>query len=241
MSDDNFETSKHQTNSGGNVPIGDVSGNGIGHDGNGHDNTPMSVPKPVKNMLDMFKSTRNPSIAGVGTLLTALPHYKLSEAKDWVRLHPDEENYWSTELCFVTVPIKGQKKDLLHLISEDLAKAYLPADRIQRFRLALATKPYDVFFLCHVPSQNIDNTWNDSNVRGCLQAKTKWAQATSRKEENAEGYQITFAYDQDSFPEPKWPTQSLDELILVTFNDRMITSNDHPGLLRLIGAKQALT
>jgi hypothetical protein len=67
MSDDNFETSKHQTNSGGNVPIGDVSANGIGHDGNGHDNTPMSVPKPVKNMLDMFKSTRNPSIAGVGT------------------------------------------------------------------------------------------------------------------------------------------------------------------------------
>jgi hypothetical protein len=217
--------------------IGDVNNNIVGFS----DGVPMQVPKPTKNTLDMFKSTRDPSIAGVETLLTALPHYKLSEAKDWGRLHPDEENYWSAELCFVTVPIKGQKKDLLHLINEDVAKRYLPADRIQRFRLALATKPHDVFFLCHVPSQNLDNTWNDTNLRACLQAKTTWAQAASRKGENAEGYQITYARDQDSFPEPKWPTQSLDELILVTFNDRMITSDNHPGLLRLIGAKQSLS
>ena len=71
----------------------------------------MSIPKPSKSTLDMFKSTRDPSIAGVETLLTALPHHKMSDAKDWVRLHPDEENYWSAELCFVTVPIKGQKRD----------------------------------------------------------------------------------------------------------------------------------
>jgi hypothetical protein len=72
----------------------------------------------------------------------------------------------------VHVPIKGQKRDLLHLINEELAECYLPSDRIQRFRLALATKPYDVFFLCHVPSQNLDNAWNDSNLRACHQAKT---------------------------------------------------------------------
>jgi len=60
---------------------------------------PMSIAKPTKSQLDMFKSTRDPSIAGVETLLTALPHHKLSEAKDWVRLHPEEEHYWSAELC----------------------------------------------------------------------------------------------------------------------------------------------
>jgi hypothetical protein len=204
------------------------------------DEVPMSIAKPTKSQLDMFKSTRDPSIAGVETLLTALPHHKLSEAKDWVRLHPDEEHYWSAELCFVTVPIKGQKRDLLHLINEDLAKRYLPSDRIQRFRLALATKPHDAFFLCHVPSQNLDNIWNDTSLRACLQGKVKWVQATSRKGENAEGYQITYARDQDSFPQPSWPKQTLDELILVTFNGRMIDSDNHPGLLRLIGAKQSL-
>ena len=205
------------------------------------DDAPMSIPKPSKSILDMFKTTRDPSIAGVETLPTALPHHKVSDAKDWVRLHPDEESYWSAELCFVAVPIMGQKRDLLHLINEDLAKRYLPSKRIERFRLALPTKPHDVFFLCHVPSQNLDNTWNDTNLRACLQAKIKWVQATSRKAENAEGYQITYARDQDSFPEPSWPKQTLDELILVTFTDRMIDNDNHPGLLRLIGAKQSLS
>lgn len=158
-----------------------------------------------------------------------------------MRLHPDEAEYWSPEYCFVHVPVKGQKRDTLHLINEAIAKQFLPSDRIQRFRLALATKPHDVFFLCHVPSQNLDNTWNETSVRACLQAKMKWAQATSRKGENAEGYQITYARDPDSFPEPTWPKQTLDELILVTFAGRMIESDDHPGLLRLVGAKQSLS
>ena len=171
---------------------------------------------------------------------TALPHHGLSDARDWCRLHPNEETYWSPEFCFVTVPIKGQKRDLFHLIAEDLAVQHLEGARIQRFRLALATKPYDVFFLCHVPSQNLENSWNDTNLRGCIQAKTTWAQAVSRKAEGVDEYKITFAQNQDAFPEPNWPKQSLDDLILVTFAGRMIDSVDNPALLRLIGAKQSL-
>jgi hypothetical protein len=152
---------------------------------------PLSIKKPGEFKLDMFKSTRDPSIANVETLITALPHFKISEAKDWARLHPDEATYWSDELCFVNVPIIGQKRDTLHLITEKLAERYLPSNRIQRFRLTLATKPHDVFFLCHVPSRNMDNAWNDTNYLACLQAKMSWVQATSRKGENVEGYQIS--------------------------------------------------
>ena len=166
-------------------------------------------------------------VANVETLLTALPHHTLKEAGDYCRLHPDEENYWSPELCFVSVPVKGQKRDTLHLIEEELAMRYLPSGRIQRFRLALATTPQDIFFLCHVPSRNLDNKWNDSNLHGCLQAKTLWTQATSRRDEGADEYKIDFALDQDAFPEPNWPTQKLDQLILVTFSGRMI---DHEEL-----------
>jgi hypothetical protein len=42
--------------------------------------------------------------------------------------------------------VKGQKRDTLHLIEEDLALRYLPSGKILRFRLALASKPFDVFF-----------------------------------------------------------------------------------------------
>jgi hypothetical protein len=207
------------------------------------DQAPISIPKPSKSKLDRFKSTGAPSIAGVETLLAALPHHKLSETNDWARLHPKEAEYWSCEYCFVHVPIKGQKRDTLHLVAEEIAKRHLPPKRIQRFRLALASKPYDVFFLCHVPSQNLDNDWNKSNLQACLQGKTRWVQANSRKAEgaNAEGYQIIFARNEEAFPEPNWPKQTLNEIIEVAFNGRMIDCEDHPGLLRLIGEKQSLS
>src|SRR5262249_26478437 len=147
-----------------------------------------------------------PTIAGVGTLLTALPHHSMAEAKDFVRLHPNEEEYWSSELCFVTVPIRGQR-ERLHLITEDLAMQHLDSRNIQRFRLALATKPHNEFFLCHVPSQNLGNPWNETNLKGCNEAKERWAQALSRRDENIDGYKINFTIDPDAFPEPVWATE----------------------------------
>jgi hypothetical protein len=198
----------------------------------------ISIAKPTEFDLDKFKSKRAAVVASVETLQTALPHHNIAQAKDFVRLHHNEETHWSPELCFVNVPIKGQKRDTLHLIEEELAMRYLPSARILRFRLVLGAKPGDVFFLCHVPTRNCDNSWNGSNLQACEQAKTRWTMATSRKEEGVEAYKIDAARDADAFPEPEWPTQSLVDLIGKTFAGRMIDSEDHPGLLRLIGAKQ---
>jgi hypothetical protein len=205
-------------------------------DNNSTDQAPIAKPSTFN--LGKFKSKRGAAIANVETLQGALPHHSISQAKDFVRLHPDEDKYWSPELCFVNVPVQGLRRDTLHLIDEDLALQYLAGGKILRHRLALATKPFDVFFLVHVPSQNIDNSWNTSNLQACEQAKSQWVQVTSRKAEGAEQYKIDFARDRDAFPEPKWPKQSLEDLIGTTFTGRTITSDDHPALLRLIGAKQ---
>ena len=201
----------------------------------------LSIAKPSAFNLDKFKSKRGAAVANVETALEALPHHNIAAAKDFARLHEDEDEYWSSELCFVSVPIKGEKRDTLHLIDEDLAVRFLSSGRIQRFRLALATKPFDIFFLCHVPTQNFDNTWNQSSLEACERAKTQWVQATSRKAEGKENYKLTFAKDADAFSLPKWPTQSLDEIITKTFEGRMIDREDHPVILRLIGAKQKLS
>ena len=202
---------------------------------------PNSIPKPSIFNLDKFKSKRASTVAGVDTLQAGLPHNKLAQAKDFVRLHPDEDAFWSPELCFVNVPIKGQKRDTLHLIDEELALDFLPSGKMLRFRLALATKPHDVFFLCEVPTRNEDNTWNASNLVACENAKTTWVQATSRKEEGVDGYKIAAARDPNAFPEPKWPVQSLADLIDKAFAGRMIDHEEHPALLRLIGAKQSVS
>jgi hypothetical protein len=202
---------------------------------------PTSIAKPGEFNLSKFKSKRASAMANVETLLNGLPHHRISDAGDFVRLHSNEQRYWSDELCFVSVPIKGAKKDVLHLIDEDLAMQYLESKVIKRFRLALATKPNDRFFLCHVPTRNLDNRWNETILDGLEKAKSLWTWVTSRSDEGIEEYKSTFAREQDSFPDPQWPTQSLDQLIAKTFEGRMIDRADHAGLLRLIGAKPVVS
>jgi hypothetical protein len=198
---------------------------------------PQSIAKPEGFDLNKFKSTRAAAMANVETLVTALPIHTIAQAKDFVRLHPNEDDYWSDELCFVNVPVKGQR-DTLHLIVEDLAMRFLPSAKIMRCRLALAMKPYETLFLCQVPTRNLDNTFNSSSLTGCEQAKKLWTEVTSRRDEGVDSYKVTAAKDQDALTEPKWPTQTLQELIWHTFAGRIIDREDHPGLLRLIGARQ---
>jgi hypothetical protein len=203
--------------------------------------TPLAIAKPSGGFdLNKFKSKRAAAVANIETLPTSLPVHNMAAAKDHIRMHSDETNYWSDELCFVKVPIKGQKRDTLHLIDEDLAMQFLESGEILRCRLALAAKPYDVFFLCEVPTQNLDNDWNKSNLEGCEKAKTQWTKQTSRKGEGVEAYKNTAARDPGAFPEPNWPTQSLGELIERAFVGRIIETENHPALLRKIGAKQPL-
>ena len=81
------------------------------------------------------------------------------------------------------MPVNGEKKDLLHFIDEEIATKYLPEKRIKRFRLALGSKPYGVFFLAMIPTVNLDNSWNSSMVAACEQAKEHWVSVSSRKAE----------------------------------------------------------
>ena len=204
---------------------------------------PLSIEKPKGSGLARFKST-NLEPVKVETLLTGLPHYAMSAAKDWVRLHPDEATYWSDEYCFVDVPIQGQKDNTLHLITADLARK-LPPGRVQKFRLALASKPNDVFFLAHVPSRNLDNEWNKTNLQACEQAKKLWTMVTSQREKGIEGYHIdSSAAEKEGkkpFPDPQWPKETLDELIEATFAGRMILSETDPAWVRLVGGAQKLS
>lgn len=98
----------------------------------------MSIAKPSFS-LDKFKSKRAAALANVETLLTALPHYNIAQAKDFVRLHPDETAYWSPELCFANVPIKGQKRDTLHPDRRRISDAFLAA----RAHSSLPPRPGD--------------------------------------------------------------------------------------------------
>jgi hypothetical protein len=198
----------------------------------------QSIAKPDKFSLKKFKSTL--VTHSVNIALNVLPIHSMADAKDFVRLHPTE---WTDELCFCMVPIKGSSRDSLHLIEEEIAVQCLRPKKIIRQRLALASKPNDQFFLCIVPSQNLDNIWAISNLAACEKAKTLWTEAVSLRPEGKEGYADSAADDPELFGEPNWPAQSIDELIGSTLkpSDRMIDRRNHPALDRLLGRKSQVT
>jgi hypothetical protein len=200
-----------------------------------------TIAKPDKpGFLSRFKSRRPPTISGVASPLNPLKVMKIADALDFVRLHPDEEFGWTEELCFVQVPIKGEKQPKLHLIDEDLAMSRLPSKQIIRHRLALAAMPHDTLFFCIVPSQNLENSFNKSACKYCGEAKTRWVKVTSRKAEGYDDYKSEYAEDPEAFPETNWGTHSAEEWCEITFRDVSIFEPNHPGWLRLIGAKPDL-
>jgi hypothetical protein len=205
---------------------------------------PLSIEKPPPGeILARFKTKRSPD-ERIQTLLPALPHLKISDAKDYVRLHPDDA-YWSDEYCFVMIPVPGLKDSVPHLLASDLAETRPPGS-LQYFRLALASKPHNQFFLAHVPSRNLDNEWNRSNLEACVAARTSWKQVISRKSEGLEGYLIKPTESElrgegDPFPQPNWPTESLDALVAKTFDGRMILDRESPAWRRLVGLRQKLS
>ena len=76
----------------------------------GEEVVPLKIVKPAAGFMEKFRSKRPPTIAGVETVLAALPILRLGDVRDFFRVHPDEENHWSPELCFVSVPIKGSRR-----------------------------------------------------------------------------------------------------------------------------------
>jgi hypothetical protein len=199
------------------------------------------IKKPGGFSLDKF-AVKKPVNRGVETLQGVLQVLRLADVNDFFRLHDDEEAYWSVPLCFVNVPILGVKKETLHLIDENLAIKHLPPKKIIRHRLALATKPGDILFLAQIPSTNLDNSWNVSTLQAAQQGKSFWTGLASLKEAGEERYEVTKARDFDAFEKPKWTGKSLTELIVATFlpGGRIIEVEEHPGLLRSLGAKLPL-
>ncbi len=64
----------------------------------------LTIAKPATSALDKFKSRRAATIANVEALPTKLSHYKISNAKDFVRLHPDSAKLLECRALFCECP-----------------------------------------------------------------------------------------------------------------------------------------
>jgi hypothetical protein len=97
--------------SNGTVAAGEApKSNSNGHE-NGNGASPLVKPDAPFS-LDRFKSKRDKTLANVEVDPGPLPVTKITDVKDFVRVHHDEENCWTDDLCFISAPIKGLRKEL---------------------------------------------------------------------------------------------------------------------------------
>jgi hypothetical protein len=214
---------------------------------NGHGKGTSPLVKPdTAFSLDRFKSKKDLTLANVEVDPGPLPCSRIVDVKDFVRVHPDEENFWTDVLCFISVPVKGMKHEQLHVIDEELATEWLEPAQIIRMRLALASKPDGKLFLAQIPCENLDNVWNSTHIDAVHEAQRFWLMASSRAKENEEGYKTTKSRDHDAF-KLDWGKRSLMAHIERAFKGRFIMpdggphGSSHPAFLRKIGAKLDLT
>ena len=75
------------------------------------------------------------------------------------------------------------------------------------------------------------NSWHESTIRAIQAAEETWV----RIESNPDASQYVVICAKDEMGTPKWPKQTMDDLVLDCFKDRIIQSEDHPLIRRLEG------
>jgi hypothetical protein len=203
--------------------------------------------EPIAQPADDFDISRfsagdayKPEISGVRTVLQKLDMLSLSDAKDWVLVY-DNPAYITPPLMFISVPVQGQRHNAVHPIDRDVALRNCSDREIDQFRLVLAARPHDRFFLAKVPCTNLENSWNESMLRAIEYAKARWCKVLSERAQGFDRYGIKDVRDKLSPPPgpygvPNWPPQTMGQILKATFTDPILDDN-HPALLRLVGGK----
>jgi len=75
------------------------------------------------------------------------------------------------------------------------------------------------------------NGYTQTAWEAATAAESKWVRLEAN--ESRTGYDVIEAETQ--WPDPEWPSETLDELVERAFNDRLITNLDHEVLLKLRG------
>jgi len=110
----------------------------------------------------------------------------------------------------------------------------LVADQTRLVQLRLAVTQFGAPYLVpvHLPAPDgRSNSWNVSRTRAVTLAETRWIRMSSDMRIGA--YQIFEALGH--LGEPKWPSESFDELLDLALRNRIIESEDHPLVQQLLG------
>ena len=164
---------------------------------------------------------------GVKQALVTVPVRKPEKA--WfVRTHPEPEYHLETAV----IELKEERET--YLVNPELWPELAAEATFSPRMFFTAVNRQGVVFLWPIRLPRPDGRhdgWSRSAMEGAEMGKDKWVRIQANMSLGA--YKVWEATGE--LPDPKWPKQSLDELLRVAFKDSYIDSHDHAILRQLRG------
>jgi hypothetical protein len=110
----------------------------------------------------------------------------------------------------------------------------LMGEQVRQAMLVTAINQAGVVFLWPIKQASDgggSHAWADSAMRAATQAKSRWIRLIG--ELRNQSYRCFVA--KGDLPEPTWPERSLQDLLVMAFENRIIDVPDHPVIQRLQG------
>jgi hypothetical protein len=188
--------------------------------------TASTPPDPFD--LDSLSLSQNfPETAGVKKLLRTVPARR-PNPQDFVRVHPSPD-YRRNLLC---VDLKDDRE--CYVVRPEIAPQLIGETVMKTIYTAINRQ--GVVFLWPVtipPPDGKTNEWWRSAREAAETAIDRWIRVKADMSLGA--YQMYEAVKKD-IPGPEWPDVSYQELLRISFRDRMIDRVDHPVIIQLRGA-----
>ena len=165
---------------------------------------------------------------GIHRKLTTVPVRKPSK-EWWVRTHSDRDARW---LDTAVLELKEDRET--YLVDPSLWEALATEATFSPRSLILSVERGGSPFLWPIRPPGPDGTidsWNASAMEAALEGQSSWVRVTANM--TIGGYELLVA---PGIPdEPKWPQESMKEILQAAFRGKFIDTLDHPVLQRLRG------
>ena len=185
--------------------------------------------KKRKINLDRVKAKASQqSVVGVTTEYTVIP-VRNPKPDEFYRVTPGEE--YSANINILQMKTDNE----WYLVDEDILPEIQLESQLKVMQLYVCVTQNSTPFVCLIPLPDSDgrlNSWHESGHKSMEEAKSFWVRRQADRSNG--GYLITKAIN-SMLPDPKWPSEPLEDLIEKAFDRYYIDKIDHPVLRRLRG------
>jgi len=188
--------------------------------------TPLSALTNHLNLEEIRLPQDFASAVGVKKLLTTVPIRKPGK-QTFSRVHPDPA--YQLDTMVLELEEEGETYLVMPHLYAELGREITPK------RLYTCITKQGVCFLWPIKLPGEDgrlNSWPQSALEAAEIGKEKWIRVKSNKSLGA--YEVFEATA--TFPDPKWPDVTFEELVTLAFKEKVINDLEHPIVRQLRGA-----